>query len=349
MPPTIENVKITLAFACTAAGLLAACSATGQNSTDSSSASQPSGTVAIVDGEPILEKDLGIKGELLQLEQQAHRLRMQAVEEAIADRLIEKEAGKRGMSPDELFEQEVASKVADPAPIEVEAFYEQQKQRIRRPLEEVRDKVTEVLKSVRAQEAKRDFVAKLREGSDVKVLLDPPRLPVDLSSAPLQGPEDALVTIVEFSDFLCPFCKRVQPTLAQVQAKYGDQVRWSFKDLPLLSIHPQAMKAAEAARCAGDQGKFWDYRAELFGAPRITDDLHREAAGKLGLDVEEFESCLASDKHRAAVQADLEEAESLGLSGTPAFLINGVLISGAQPFEAFAEIIDREIAKAAER
>lgn len=332
-----------------AAILLTACSATGQDAAPAPTASAAgAGPVAMVGGKPIADADLNIRGELMQLEQQAYDLRMQALEEVIGDRLIEAEAAKRGVSKEELIAAEIQSKVADPTPLEVEGFYEQQKARIRRPLEEVREQVVELMKGLRERDARQQFVAGLRVGSDVKVLIDPPRMSADLSAAPFRGPENAPITIVEFSDFQCPFCRRVQPTLDRVQKKYGDKLRWSFKDLPLISIHPEAMKAAEAARCAGDQSKFWEYRAAMFESNTIDRALHERTAASIGLDKEKFLACLDSDRHSQAVQNDLREAESLGLNGTPAFLVNGVLLSGAQPFEQFELVIERELEKAAQ-
>jgi protein-disulfide isomerase len=165
-------------------------------------------------------------------------------------------------------------------------------------------------------------------------------------SGEVKGANDALVTIIEFSDFQCPFCRQVQPALAELQARYGDKIRWSFKDLPLSSIHPQAQGAAEAARCAADQGKFWEFRAAMFAASSITPELFQTTADGLGVNSDEFKTCVASGRHREAVLADSEEAEGLGISGTPAFVINGVLLSGAQPLENFVSVIDRELARA---
>jgi protein-disulfide isomerase len=330
-----------------AAMLLTACSATGQNPPAVTQTASASGPVAMVGGKPITDEDLNVKGELMQLEQQAYDIRMQALDEVIADRLLAAEAEKRGVSKEELIETEIKSKVEAPTPLEIEGFYEQQKARIRRPLEEVREQVTDLMKSLRERDVQQKFVAGLREGSDVKILLDPPRMSADLSDAPFRGPENAPITIVEFSDFQCPFCRRVQPTLAKLQETYGDKLRWSFKDLPLISIHPDAQKAAEAARCAGDQEKFWEFRAAMFEATQISRALFDETAETIGLDKEKFASCLDSDEHAKAVQDDMREAESLGLSGTPAFLINGVVLSGAQPYEQFEAVIKRELEKVA--
>lgn len=330
-----------------AAMLLTACSATGQNPAPAPASSfSISGPVAMVGGKPITDEDLDVRGDLMQLEQQAYDIRMEALQEVIADRLIEAEAAKRGVSKEDLLESEITSKVADPTPLEVEGFYEQQKARIRRPLEEVRGQVAELMRGLREREVRLKLVAGLREGSDVKVLIEPPRMSADLSHAPFRGPEDAPVMIVEFSDFQCPFCRRVQPTLKRLQEEYGDKLRWSFKDLPLINIHPEAKKAAEAARCAGEQGKFWEYRAAMFASDQVNRALHDRTAEELELDTEKFTACLDSDRYTEVVEKDLHEAESMGLNGTPAFLINGVLLSGAQPFEQFQLVIERELEKA---
>ncbi|MBI1356155.1 MAG: thioredoxin domain-containing protein [Acidobacteria bacterium] len=302
--------------------------------------------LAVVGGVEITEADLDIQGELLRLEQEIYQVKNAALEEAIAAKLIEQEAKRRGVTVEELEAKEVRSKVQEPSDLAVEAFYEQQKARIRQPLENVRDQVKQLLTNIQERDARKVLVDSLRAGADVKVMLDPPRLPVNLDSAPMRGSDKAPVLIVEFSDFQCPFCRRVQPTLSELQTKYGDKLRWSFKDLPLVSIHPEAMKAAEAARCAGDQGKFWEYRAKMFATSNISAGLHQRTAEELGLDVPKFESCVASGEYADEVQADSDEAAAMGISGTPAFLINGVLLSGAQPLEAFEEVIDRELQKA---
>jgi len=319
----------------------AACSSSGASR--QSAASETPEALATVDGAPITESDLEAEGELLQLRQQMHEVKLRAIEAAIARKLLEKEAAKRAVPVEDLVRDEIESKVAEPSDLEIEGFYEQRKSRIGRPLEDVREQIADLLRGLRRQEVHDAFVDGLRAGAEVKVLLDSPRLPVDLAGAPLRGPESAPVTIVEFSDFQCPFCRRIQPTLAELQEKYGDKLRWSFKDLPLLSIHPEAQKSAEAARCAADQGKFWEYRTKMFEAGGLSRRLYDETARELGLDETAFKECLDSDKHFEAVRADLAEAERLGLNGTPAFLINGVLISGAQPLESFTRVIDREL------
>jgi len=340
---TLPRAFYTLALvAC-----LASCSG-GGSAVEAASEAGASEVLAVVDGVEIRDSDLSGSGELRQLERQLHEARAGALEEEIARRLIAKAAEAEGLSVEEYEEREIGSKVDEPTAQEIEGFYEQQKARIRRPLEDVRSQIAELLVDVRERQIRESLVAELRAEADVKTYLSPPRFDVDLSEAPMRGPDEAPIQIVEFSDFQCPFCRRVQPTLARIQDEYGDRVQWSFKDLPLISIHPNAHKAAQAARCAGDQGKFWEYRAAMFEADRISDELHEKTAAGLGLDAGDFRACLESEKHADAVDNDLAEAQSLGLTGTPAFLINGVVLSGAVPFDAFREVIDAELERAAE-
>ena len=329
------------------AWVLLACSATGQEAADPAAASAPGDEiVATIDGEPIRVSDLGINGELTRLRQEEYQAKLNGVESKIAEMLIRKDAERQGLTFEAYLEQEIGSKIEGPNDEQIQRFYDQQKARIGRPLEEVRSQIERVLQQELVRQAHNDLVAKLREGVDIKVNVDPPRVDVAAETVRVRGPENAPISIIEFSDFQCPFCRQVQPALAELQTRYGDKIRWAFKDLPLSSIHPQAQGAAEAARCAADQGKFWEFRAAMFESTNITPELFQTTADGLGVNAEDFKTCLASGRHREAVLADSEEAESLGISGTPAFVINGVLLSGAQPLENFVSVIDRELARA---
>jgi protein-disulfide isomerase len=171
------------------------------------------------------------------------------------------------------------------------------------------------------------------------------RYTVDVGTAPIRGGKDAKITIVEFSDFQCPFCSRVNPTLAQINQTYGDKVRVAFKHLPL-RIHPDAPAAHAAAEAAHRQGKFWEMHDKIFANQReLKPEKFKEYARETGLDVAKFEKDVASPDVKKKVDADTQEADKLGVSGTPAFFINGRYLSGAQPFEAFKKIIDEELAK----
>jgi protein-disulfide isomerase len=161
------------------------------------------------------------------------------------------------------------------------------------------------------------------------------------------GPRGAPVTIVEFSDFQCPYCKSVVATLKQILARYPDRVRLVFRDYPIPSLHPEAPPAHEAARCAGEQGQFWPYHDLLFERGDVKPAALKQYAADLKLDGPKFAECLDSGRARAAVAADMEEGSRLGVSGTPTFFINGVPLVGNVPLADFQRAVDRELARLA--
>jgi protein-disulfide isomerase len=168
---------------------------------------------------------------------------------------------------------------------------------------------------------------------------------ISVKGSPALGSSDAEVEIVEFSDFQCPFCSRVWPTLEKVRQEYGDDVRIVFKHLPL-RIHPKAPAAHAAAEAAHRQGKFWEMHDAIFANPReLSPEQFEKYAQEIGLDVDKFKKDVASPDVKARVDADQSEAAKLGVSGTPSFFINGRYLSGAQPFEEFKKRIDEELAK----
>jgi protein-disulfide isomerase len=171
------------------------------------------------------------------------------------------------------------------------------------------------------------------------------RYAVDTSGAPVKGNPDAKLAIVEFSDFQCPFCNRVEPTLKQIEKQYGDQVRIVFKHLPL-SIHPKAPAAHAAAEAAHQQGKFWEMHDLIFANQReMSEAKYLEYAKQLGLDMDKFKADLKSEEVQKRVKQDMAEASKLGVTGTPAFFVNGRFLSGAQPFSSFESLIDEELGK----
>ena len=299
--------------------------------------------LAMIDGEPILEEDLLVSPQQRKLQQQIYELKALALKNAIASRLLSNAAKGRGLTVQEYVDVEVAPKIGEPTNQEVNEFYKEQKDRIGKPLKEVRDGIIRELRRAKAQTHLSDAIEALQQEADIEVFLDPPRLPVSLADTRIRGPEDAQVTIVEFSDFQCPFCRRVQPVLTELQEQYKDSVRWAFKDLPLTDIHPEAMRAAQMARCAGDQGKFWEYRAKLFEHELFTDATYTEVANELDLKAKPLLECADSGKHEQAVQAELLEGRNLGLDGTPAFLVNGILLTGARTIDFYQQVIDREL------
>ena len=219
----------------------------------SSSAQETAGdAVAIVAGKKISAEELTSKiaPQLQQLRNQEFEVKSQALEGLIDQRLLDAEAARREISVGELLRLEVDSKTPPPSDAEVEAFYQGQKDRINQPLEQVKDQLQQMLLQSRAQQVRQGFLKTLRDQADVSVLLAPPRIEVDMNPNRLRGDASAPVTIVEFSDFQCPYCQRAYPTVQAVLSKYAKQVKFSYRDFPLRGLHPQAQMAAQAGRCA---------------------------------------------------------------------------------------------------
>lgn len=163
---------------------------------------------------------------------------------------------------------------------------------------------------------------------------------------PVLGPDDAAITIIEFSDYECPYCRRWHlEVLPQIQATYGDQVRLVYRDFPLTSIHANATPAAAAANCAGEQGFYWEFSERLFSMElSLSKSSYEQYASQLDLDMDTFLACLESGDQNDEVIADYEYAANLGVRSTPTFFVNGIPLVGAQPFEVFQELIDQELA-----
>lgn len=156
----------------------------------------------------------------------------------------------------------------------------------------------------------------------------------------IRGNKNAPITIVEFSDFQCPYCSRFHTTMKRVMENYPDKVRWVYKHFPLDSIHPVARKAAEASECAGDQDKFWEYADAVFDSSRLTESSLLVIAKDIGLNVSKFDSCLKAGTHSAKVEADLQQGSKAGVRGTPGNFINGQSVPGAVPYEQIEAIIE---------
>jgi protein-disulfide isomerase len=169
-------------------------------------------------------------------------------------------------------------------------------------------------------------------------------IPVD--DDPVIGPEDAPITIVEFSDYECPYCQQWHTEVFdRLMLAYPEQVRLVYRDFPISNIHPNAVPAAIAANCALEQDMFWDYHDKLFRMELgLSTDAYQEYASQLDLDVEKFVECLDSGRYEEEVQADFDFAANLGVRSTPTFFVNGIAVVGAQPFEVFQQVIEQELA-----
>jgi protein-disulfide isomerase len=168
---------------------------------------------------------------------------------------------------------------------------------------------------------------------------------IELGDAPILGSKSAKITIVEWADFQCPFCVRVNPTLEQIRKEYGDKVRFAFKHLPL-SMHSKARAAHGASEAAHRQGKFWEMHDRIFAKPKdLSPATYLRYAKEMGLDIDQYNKDISSSSVRKVIDDDLALAGTLGVSGTPSFFINGRFLSGAQPYASFARVIDEELAK----
>ena len=307
-------------------------------------------TLADVDRVAMVQDSGRFRG--LRLRDAIYEARKNAVETLIADRLIQADAAAAGLSAAALVDREVARTLVPVTDRDVADWYEANHTRVGgASLEQIAAKIREALEQQRRDEAKARYVARLRAATSVAVLLTPPREAISVAGdEPSAGRTDAPVQIVMYSDFQCPFCARVGPTVKKVQQAYGDRIRIVFRDFPLNSIHPRASAAAIAAQCAHDQGRFWEYHDRLFAnSSRLEDRDLTQYGADLGLDMMRFTACTKDARAATVVAGNLSSGETLGVSATPAFFINGRFLPGAQPFEAFQRVIDDELKSRAPR
>ncbi len=276
--------------------------------------------------------------------------RRAALETIIADMLLAEGAKGKGLSPDAYAGSESGKPVKPVTDPDVVSFYQANLNQMQgRPLEAMTPAINRFLSDQQRTSAREALISELRKaGPAVRVALEAPRQNIEVDAAdPSLGTASAPVTLIEFSDFQCPFCQRVEPTLKRLRATYGDKMRVVWKDFPLTQIHPQAFKAGEAAHCAGDQGKYWDYHDRLFANQQLLQpaDLKKHASD-LGLDAAAFGACLDGSKYGERVRDGVSQGSQLGVNSTPTIYINGRKLSGAQPYEAFTAVIDEELSKA---
>ena len=306
--------------------------------------------VATVDGQPIYEEELmSVAGtSLLEIRNQEYKVKSDALDKLVLKRLIEVEAKRRGLSAEEFLKQEVDSKVAEPSDDEAKGYYLAGKNQTTLPFDQVKSQVKRLLKATEIQQAREKYLDSLRAKADVAILLRPPKVEVSYDPARVKGDPKAPVTMVEFSDFQCPFCKKNAATMKDLLAKYDGRVKLSFRDFPMRTLHPQAQTAAEASRCAGEQGKFWEYHDALFAAdqPKLEETSLTAIARSVGLEEKSFGFCLAAGKFKAQIEQDVQDGTRAGVAGTPGIFINGVFVNGALPQVEFEKIIDRELAAA---
>jgi protein-disulfide isomerase len=313
-------------------------------------ASNPSAILALVGDSVITEADVEAArpADFLRARQQLHDVTDQVLKALIQEKLVRMEAEARGVGPDELLETEVDSRVEEPSNERISAFI--QERGLQGSLDRLGPQVAAYLRNQSRQALLEAFVTELESRHPVERRLDPLRITVASEGFPSRGPRNAPVTIVEFSDFQCPYCLVFHNTLQQVMETYDDQVRLVYRQFPLASIHPRAYDAALASMCADEQGQFWKMHDAMFANQHALErDQLKSTARDLGLDEEEFDQCLDLDEYADEVRADLEAGQALGVQGTPASFINGRFVNGAKPLEEITAIIDEELARAGGR
>ncbi|MCS6984593.1 MAG: DsbA family protein [Leptospiraceae bacterium] len=309
--------------------------------------------VAVYDeGEVRLEEvNERAKMQLYEAEQQAFRARQQAAYEILQEKILELEAKKKNITKEELVLE--YARQTNPVNDEVlRQIYEANKNQLNKSFEEVKDMLRHQLEWQSRNSALQNLTQELFRKYNVKfVLPEPvaPKIEIDLEDDPYWGPKDAKVVFVEFSDFECPYCKRMQNAIQQIRTEYNDRVRWVFKDFPL-DFHEQAMTAHIAANCALDQNKYWEYQQRVFQEPYQANrklDLSQkhlvELARQLGLNEAQFTTCLQDKegKKRQEIEADIAYGRKIGVMGTPTVYANGRIVSHARTYEELKEIIEK--------
>jgi protein-disulfide isomerase len=279
-------------------------------------------------------------------ERKKHDIMEQALNRLVEEKLFKAEAAKRGITETELVEKEITKLIKEPTNEQIDAFYEQNKENIRKPKEQVIDKIRLYLKKDQQSDIRGAFIKKLEKEYRVSRSLKPVRFEVNAQGSPSKGPAAASIVLVLFSDFQCPYCRDFNLTIEDVIKKYGDKVRLVFRQFPLTHIHSNAQSAAKASLCAAAQNHFWEMHDSLFrNQDTLTPENIRSWAKKLNLDIDAFNSCLDSDRISAAIQEDIRAGSAAGTDGTPTLFINGRYLGGARSFEEITDIIDEELHK----
>jgi protein-disulfide isomerase len=303
--------------------------------------------VATVGSHPItraaLEKH--VKPKLIEIDNERYEALREGLDELVTEQLYTQEAKARGTTPEKL-QQEIAAKAGEPTDAEIQKVYDDNKQALKdATLESVKPRIVEYIKQQKGAQVEEEFLETLRKKYVTVIALQPPKIEVGTGGRPERGPKNAPITIIEFSDYECPFCKKAEDSVQQVLKAYPDKVRFVYRDFPL-DIHANARPASEAAHCAQAQGKFWEYHNQLMAAADLSADKFKAIADEVKLDRKKFDECVAKQQFKTEIDKDIADATDIGVTGTPAFFINGRMLSGAEPFEKFKEIIDEELAHA---
>jgi protein-disulfide isomerase len=294
------------------------------------------------------EVDDSIAARIYPLQQQLYAIRKAALENLVTTKLLESEAAARSISIAELRRQLTLGEI-DVTTVQVEEAYKQNASFFASMSpDEARERLRLDLENQVRMKNYRAGLEALRKKWIVTMNLPPPVFVSELDDgvSPAKGATKPLVTIVEFSDFECPFCKQVQPALKQIVDAYGNDVRLVFKHLPLEG-HRNSLPAARAAFCAAEQDRFWQFHDALFASASLSPAVFEKIASDLGLGLPKFKECLKSEQSRTAIVKDLEAASRYRIDSTPSFIVNGKLITGAVGFPEFQRIIEQDLGRRA--
>ncbi len=294
------------------------------------------------------ESEEQLKAQLANIQVQVKDQEFNLRKKALAEMLFDMEAQSRGITRDVLLAQEITAKSAVTA-ADTDTLWEEVKDRAKGATKaQVMTQLQQMAAQRKAESRASLYERELFKKHNVSFLgLQPARKTVTIpKDAPILGPVDAPITIVEFTDYQCPYCQQAQQHVDRVMAAYKDKVRLVYQEFPL-DFHGQAKPAGVAARCAGEQGKFWEMHTGLLRSPGSFDaaDLQRRAV-ELGLEPMKFNTCITSGKYDPVIQKAIDNGRSVGVTGTPTFFLNGRVFSGAQPFEVFERMIEEELAMA---
>jgi len=300
------------------------------------------GDVSITRGD--LEKS--VKAQLIEVDNQRYEILEEGLNSLVSEKLLSLEAKAQGKSLEDFQKEIMSATVVEPSDADVQKVYDENKEQLGgKSLDEVKGRIVEYLKNQERAQKAQTLLAGLRTKYPSTIKLSPPVVEVsDGGRESRGGGASAPVTMIGFSDYECPYCKKAEVVVEEVLKAYGDKIRYVHRDYPL-PFHKFATPAAMTARCAGQQGKYWEANEAMFKA-QLSDESIAAAVTSLGLDKAKLDACMADPKTKAMVDEDMAAGGEVGVSGTPAFFINGRMLSGAQPIDRFKAIIDAELAKA---
>jgi len=298
--------------------------------------------VAEVGGQKVTITDLENEesAKLLAAHYTYYQAETKALEDLVNKRLFEQKAKSEGLTVDQLMDRDIKSKVQDPTEDQMKVYYEGLE--TEQPYEQVRQKILDKIRELRTNKIKADYVRELRAHTTVYIALAPPRAEVETAGSMTLGSSTAQVTLVEFADYECPYCQKVAADVKKLKDDFGDKISLTYKDFPL-PMHARAEKAAEAARCANKQNRFWEFHDEIFHSKELDTDQLKAQARSLNLDTVSFDKCLDSGEEAAAVDKDKKEGMRLGINGTPAFFVNGHYLSGALDYATLRKVVEQQM------